>query len=286
MAASEPFENPLVPNARLKQMLLAMHRVRATEQALPLKSRSGANGLEACLVAPAIDLDPGDLVSDALHGGAIAFLRGTPLHLALNCKARFLRNPLMADSGAARPLTWNPRHEDRLWMALGAAAALPSSPNTDQPQGAAAQRSALLCYLRKGQVSPATLARAFQLAHEQRLPIVFLALPATLQERNGALGSIGRLASRSGVPAISADRDDAVAIYRVAQESLGRARAGGGPALIECVPFIVPGASKSRQTTGPLTVIERYVLERRIVTPEWIARDTRAFAQRLPHPVH
>jgi TPP-dependent pyruvate/acetoin dehydrogenase alpha subunit len=286
MGASEPFENPLVPNARLKQILLAMHRVRAIEQALPLKQRSGATGLEACLVAAAVDLAPRDLVSDALHGVTIDFLRGTPLHRALEPSVNTRKKAVLADSGAARPLPWNHRHEDRLWMALGAAAALRASHVPGESETSQTERAALVCYLREGQVDPSTLSRVFQIAQEQRLPAVFVALPGSLKNEDGSPGPISRLASRSGVPAISTDRDDAVALYRVAQESLGRARAGGGPALIECVPFIPKRNGNIGQTTGPLSVIEGYVLARKIVSPEWIARESRAFARHLPHPVH
>ena len=287
MPGSESFENPLVPNARLRQMLLAMHRARAAERALPIRRRAGVAGMEACLVAPVIDLGPEDLVSDALHGPAIDFLRGIPLHAALDPDSRSRKKGILADAGSAHSLAWSARHEDRLWLALGAAAALlglrkPGS--ADEPAGAGP--GALVCYLRAGQITPATLARAFQFSSEHRLPILFVALPASLKDSHTGVAAIGRLASRAGVAAMAADQHDAVAIYRVAQESLGRARSGGGPALIECVPFVLPGAKKAGQTADALTVTEQYLLERKIVTPEWIAREARAFARHLPDPVH
>lgn len=280
MAKAGPFENPLVPNARLKQMLLAMHRLRAVEQALPLRSRSGAGGLEACLVAPAIDLGPGDLVSDSLTGRAIQFLRGTPLATALDPLSRSRKKPVAASAGAAHHLLWTSRHEDRLWMALGAAASLRAN---SPPHG---RRPTLLCYLRQGQLSAASVARVFQLAAEQHLPILFVVLPASASDPEATPGSIGRLAARCGIPTMSVDRHDAVAVYRVSQESLGRARAGGGPALIHCLAFALAGRRIAKQTTDPLSVIEAYILERRIVTPAWIARESRAFARHLPQPLH
>ena len=286
MAANEPFENPLVPNARLQQMLAAMHRVRAADRGLPLRSRAGASGFEACLVAPAIDLGPGDLVSDALHGPAIDFLRGTPLLAALQPGARSRKAPVLADSGSAQPIPRAPREEDRLWIALGAAASLAASSKSHKGDESVPRAGALVCYMRAGPISPAVLGRAFQFSSEQRLPILFVALPASLKQNDAGLNAISRLASRSAIPAISADRTDAVAIYRVAQESLGRARAGGGPALIACVPFVLKGSARAGQTADPLEVIEQYVLERKIITPEWIARESRTFARHLPDPLH
>ena len=65
-----------------------MAQARALEKALPDAKRGRAMsrlkrtttvGLEACLVSAAVDLGPGDLVSDVLAGGVVDFLRGTVL---------------------------------------------------------------------------------------------------------------------------------------------------------------------------------------------------------------
>ena len=94
--ASAAYENPLIPNARLRQIYLAMLRARMLEKALPASRRMrtlpgagkayalGNTGLEACLVSTSVDLGPGDLVSDALTGGMVEFLRGAALGKVLN----------------------------------------------------------------------------------------------------------------------------------------------------------------------------------------------------------
>ena len=74
------WENPLMPNARLRQIYVAMMQARVLARTLPSRRRDRATlGNEACLVSPAIDLGAGDLVSDALGGGTIDFLRGAKL---------------------------------------------------------------------------------------------------------------------------------------------------------------------------------------------------------------
>ena len=82
------YENPLIPNARLRQIYLAMLRAQMLEKALPAARRTravaavsqgyatGIAGLEACLASTSVDLGPHDLVSDALAGGVLDFLRG------------------------------------------------------------------------------------------------------------------------------------------------------------------------------------------------------------------
>jgi len=95
-------------------------------------------------------------------------------------------------------------------------------------------------------------------------------------------GGISALALRCGVPGISVDAQDAVAIYRVAQESIGRARAGGGAALIECVPFVLAGGKGNGKPADAIAVLESSMLHRRIATTVWVDRETRRFAGLLP----
>ena len=70
---------------------------------------------------------------------------------------------------------------------------------------------------------------------------------AACRARRASKGERGVSATGAahGVPGMPVDADDAVAIYRVAQESIGRARIGGGAALMECVPFVLEGAKAS-----------------------------------------
>jgi TPP-dependent pyruvate/acetoin dehydrogenase alpha subunit len=77
------------------------------------------------------------------------------------------------------------------------------------------------------------------------------------------------------------DADDAVAIYRVAQESIGRARIGGGPALIECVPFDVRGAGKRAAASDGIAGLESYLVQRKVVTKVWMEREAKAFARQV-----
>jgi hypothetical protein len=270
-AADAVWENPLIPNNRLKQIYLAMMQAQAIAKAAGRKP-SGA-GLEACLVSPAIDLHPGDLISDALSGGVIDFLRGplTPRH-------RGKLAPLQADCGAASSLI-SPTGAERIWTALGAAAALQALPprQANTPDATAKESSVAVIYLRADELTPATRRNALTFAATKKLPAIFLILPTG---KPRAQSSWANLALRCGLPGIPTDADDAIAIYRVAQESIGHARIGGGPALIECIPFQIEGVRKRR---GPSAVasLEQYLLHRRIADAAWIGRQQRSFALRV-----
>ena len=93
---------------------------------------------------------------------------------------------------------------------------------------------------------------------------------------------VNSLAHGCGVPAIVVDADDAVAIYRVAQESIGHARIGGGAALIECVPFVLVGsAGKVRVTQDAIAGLERTMLQRGVASRAWMDRAAKSFAKRI-----
>jgi TPP-dependent pyruvate/acetoin dehydrogenase alpha subunit len=309
-------ENPLIPNERLRQIYLAMARARALERVLPSTRRgqrpaSGTLGLEACLVSAAVDLGPDDLVSDALAGGVVDFLRGRSLKEVLragNASASASRRSrksgtgvrgLVAGCGTAVRLPGTADAAERIWAALGAAAALKAvtaqarreekaEVEADATDATAArQAGVVVVYALVDEVPAALWKKALRFAADQELPVVFVALPPA-RERGGKarvaakVGGVSALAHGYGVPAIVVDADDAVAIYRVAQESIGHARIGGGAALMECVPFVLEGSTgKVRATEDAIAGLERYMLQRGVATRAWMEREAKSFAKRV-----
>jgi hypothetical protein len=87
---------------------------------------------------------------------------------------------------------------------------------------------------------PATWAAAGTYAARLALPLLFVtdrALPGRDARRHTPLSGPAAL-----YPSIPVDRDDALAIYRVAFECAGRARAGTGPSHVQAVAFSLAGA--------------------------------------------
>ena len=284
------YENPLIPNAKLRQIYLAMLRARLLGKALAKRRRGdSALELEACLVSTAVDLGPSDLISDALTGGAVDFLRGSAfvwldgtteqrlrrvtLESALHTEKSARSGDLKADCGGAVRLARAAATPERLWAALGAAAALKA-----QHGQAKTDRNAAAVYVRLGEVPPATWRKALAFATEQQLPVLFVVLPAA---KNGSktppVGAMSALASRHGVPGMAVDACDAVAIYRVAQEALGRIRIGGGAVLMECVPFVLEGKTAADAIAG----LEQYMLSRGVVNRRWMEREAESCARRI-----
>ena len=228
-----------------------------------------------------MDLVPGDLVSDVLAGGVVDFLRGATLGEALRPGSPKMRGH-KADCGTAGRLAAPAGVADRIWAALGAASALKTGSALASRDAKAAgspvkDGSVVVVYALPEQVPAALWRKALNFAHAQELPMLFVVLPPARNKSKA--GGVSAIAQRCGVPGIPVDADDAVAIYRVAQESIGHSRIGGGAALMECLPFVVAGAAAKR--ADAIAGLAGYLVERRVATRAWIERQAKAFAKRL-----
>jgi hypothetical protein len=268
------WENPLMPNARLRQICLAMMQARALARTAPARRNERSTvGLEACLVSPAVDLGPGDLISDVLCGSVIDFLRGLPI-------TPNKRQGIAADCGHAATLPGSADPAERIWTAVGAATALQSlAGQTISKNDASPQMGVVMFYLLPGEVPPVLLQKTLRFAREKNLPVIFVVLPPAKNASGAKTGRFSDLALRCGVPAIPTDAADAVALYRVSQESIGHARIGGGPAVVECVPFVPVG--RRLPAMDSIAGLEQYMLPRKVVTRAWLDREAKTFTQRL-----
>ena len=242
-------QNPLLSDDRLREMYLAMLEARA----LGKIARRGAlqKGLEASYVGSAIGLrdTEGDLASASSQ-------IGTSLDLILGLS---WREALKGSQAPSRLNSQAPNPSARLWFALGATSALKPKKNI------------ALLYANTAELSPADWKSILTEALRLELPAVFVVLPAPNQNTG-----VAELSTRLGVPGIPVDAADAGAIYRVAQESIGRARAGGGPALIEAIPFPASG--------DPIALLGKQLIAKRVTTERWthtVQAKTQARLHRL-----
>ncbi|HWZ52948.1 MAG TPA: thiamine pyrophosphate-dependent enzyme [Granulicella sp.] len=285
---STPFENPLIPNKKLRTLYTAMVELRLLEECvagLQKKTKTAARlhtapGEEACRVSTLIDIEPGDLTSDARLGVATEFLRGAKLpELLHHLQASNSRKPgsaiLPENSAKNLPklLPFLESGAQRLNVALGAALASKTF------NGARSSRL-VVAYAHTHDLSPSEWQQVLHLAGARSLPVILVALPPTTAGNGpgSSPGGLSRLATANGVPGIPVDAADPVALYRVAQESTQRARAGGGAVLMECIPF---PALKTKQPADPIQTMERFLIERQVATPAWMEQVHHSFRQRI-----
>jgi TPP-dependent pyruvate/acetoin dehydrogenase alpha subunit len=129
---------------------------------------------------------------------------------------------------------------------------------------------------------------AARLASSNRLPLVFMVENCAQSHPDGtsAVHSDEDLRDRAeayGFPGITVDGNDIVAVWRVTQESIHRARSGAGPTLIECRTWRwhaeADGASsngtatsrqlQARRHNDPLHNMEHYMKKRRLWKQSW-----------------
>jgi TPP-dependent pyruvate/acetoin dehydrogenase alpha subunit len=135
-------------------------------------------------------------------------------------------------------------------------------------------------FVRTDEVSNGTWRRVLALASKLELPIIFVVLPqgSGKKTKRKVAGDLSALARSCGVPGIPVDAGDAVALYRVAQESLGRMRGGDGPVLVECVAFTAKG---TRGVVDPLVQMRGFLLGRRVCSEAWLDRAGEALTGQI-----
>jgi TPP-dependent pyruvate/acetoin dehydrogenase alpha subunit len=282
---SDMQENPLIPNKKLRQMFVAMAEMRALDEHIVemqrgIKARRRLNstrGQEACRVSTAIDLEAGDLVSDM--GVAMALLAGARLDSVLLHVAKSAseteRQQFAAAGDGARQLPWIDDVGERLRMAMGAALAFK----------ALKQTNIVVAYVRHGETSKGLWQQVLPLAAELELPVIFVVLPAGSgkKKKRDGVDDISAKARSCGVPGIAVDASDAVALYRVAQESIGRTRGGGGPVLVECVIYRLKKEHKV-SLVDPLVQMRSFLTGRKVCSEAWLDRAEDAQRQRIREP--
>jgi len=268
----EPEILPVLIADKLKELYATMLKCRMLAERLQSPQSSARKthhdflGLEAMLMGGGAHLQPQDSIAQE-HGSLVASLiKGTPLQSIL---ARTKTN----ENGNAQGSLPSPAPPagDPTTLSMTAVLKLAES-----MKGSGAVT--LVCCTR----DPWTLtfeSDAMSLAATQKLPLVCLVessfdsrleLPA--QPSGPYVG-----ADPAFYPNIPVDGNDVVAVFRVTQEAIRRAREGHGPAVIECITSRTNATEQrpeKEQTAriiaqDPLTFMEHYLRRKNLWTDEW-----------------
>ena len=234
-------ENPLLPHRKLRELHALMLRCRDLER----KQKSRSSAREALLAATSIHLLPGDLLS------------ASPADLAADHLAPQSKKPSM-NSSLVVALPVGAR------LSLCAAAARGLQAGTD---------GVVLAFTQSNTTEPGWQA-ALEWAQQSQLPLLLVCADASGGTRARAgkhrepaldFATMSRFAKRVKLPVLTVDGEDAVAVYRVMQESVLRARHGGGPAVLWAVMTpLIAAAPKMPRSRQPITRLETYLAARNI----------------------
>jgi len=275
----------LISNEKLRQLYATMLKCRTLEErarVLFKQSKFTGNyyaavGQEAASVGTAIDLRVEDTIGPSHRDFISGFIKGAPLdkmfcHLFArgNSPAHFGYAPLNVITPASTIAA-------QLNIATGVALANKMKKNDN----------IAVAYSGDGSTSLGFWHEALNFAGVHDLPIVFVcqnnlwaeSVNLSLQTK---VPDISTKAQAYGFPGITVDGNDVVAVYRVAQEAIARARRGQGPTLIECKTYRWYGHSeidpaKYRdpeeverwKAKDPIANMEKYLTGKGLFTAEW-----------------
>lgn len=244
-------EHPLLPHQRLRELYALLGRARKL-----CRRCDGAvsPSREALLAATLIHLAAGDLVSGEPDDAALASLASTLLPDA----APSLSADLPSTAGT-----------DRLVLSAAAARGVQ----------AAGRQGLTIAFTSSRRGDTAGWRDALAWAVDKRLPLLVVCSddhrkpPTRSPARTAKSGNtecpftwteLNRLTRQIRVPVFSMDGEDAVAVYRVVQETVLRARSGDGPSVL----WAVLGAETSGKPLDPLARLRKYMSARDIALSE------------------
>jgi TPP-dependent pyruvate/acetoin dehydrogenase alpha subunit len=291
----------LIPDEKLRTLYETMLQCRALEararllgkaDRFPLPNAS-MTGQEAIEVGCTVDLRAGDRVVSSDRDFIFKFIQGLPLSATL---LQVDGRPGDADeTNASLPSLGKIVEPSLNGCGPFETAARLALENKNRgvvvafsPDDSASRRSSLQAW-----------DEALALARAQYLPILFVVqcvprgASTRLKERANSKDLSSR-AQRHGFPGIPVDGNDVVAVYRVAYESLERARRGGGPTLIECKTYSYddqakPSHKEKSRSQGsvdgwgrdPIQYMERYLSRKGLFAEAWKNQVAGEFARRL-----
>ena len=288
----------LVSDEKLLQIYTAMVKCRMLAKEVEALSQQGklaagvraAAGNEAIVTGLAIDLLPDDVVSSTRHDLAASLLKGLPLETIIS--------RVMASRRGRRKSPGRVHADRSLHGILPPSSTLAGQLNVACGVALAnlmAKNGRIVTVFCEGSDDPTeTCGEALAFAGANKLPVLFVCHSDSHPEPEAAAharpSSLADTSLACGVPAITVDGNDAVAVYRVAYESITRARQGRGPTLIACgmnhhdLARYLRTKSRGTQRVGPndpIRNMEVYLTRKDLFNARLKRRITAAFGSEL-----
>jgi TPP-dependent pyruvate/acetoin dehydrogenase alpha subunit len=235
----------LISSEKFRELYSALVKCELLDQCLGLSS-TGKNG-GAGAVGITLDLEHEDTVilsprTLAANGVKGAPLRGLLDHYENGHRANGLHFT------AVNALTGTPSAVTQAGLAAGAALANKMAGN----------RKVAVAFIEGSAAALSECREALEVASANKLPVVYVIYASPDRQLEKALAEAAEL-----VPVITVDADDVVAVYRVAQESIARAR-DGCASIIVCVPCPANGVPNNAVAN-----MERYLTGKKLFRNHW-----------------
>lgn len=206
-----------------------------------------AIGHEAVIVGPTAELTAEDTIASPARNLAALAARGAPV-------AGLLMD-LRSGAPASMPILPPSMPQDPFNLATGIALA----------HKLAKQRHVVIAFCPQESPALETWHEALKFAGVHKLPVIYVIKNGVADQRSSCdhaphLEAFSFMARDYGYPGIIVDGQDVVAVWRVAHESIHRARNGSGPTLIDC---------RTDAKRDPLAHMEHYMRKRNLWDDGW-----------------
>lgn len=290
--------NPLISHDKLRELYSLMLKSRLVDERAQIFAKQecaknifqSSAGQEAIAAGAVIDLRPTDMLAPPPRNLILSYLKGVPLTAIFEQLHRI----------STGPKNWRSSKDGCGYAQLNVA--LPTSTVAAQLKASvdfalASQRkkddSIAMAFGGERSIPPNAWHEAMRTAGKRSLPIVFVHqkllvdLPSPSDHTNAGAASYG-------FPEIAVDGNDAVAVFRVAQEAVERARFDGGPTLIQAHTWPSFGTRKKDRTqhrapnkiehlesADPIAGMERYLISKGLFSEGWKLQIVTEFQQQL-----
>jgi acetoin:2,6-dichlorophenolindophenol oxidoreductase subunit alpha len=205
-------------------------------------------GQEAVAAGFACAMEKGDLSFCTYRGHAHTLARGVPVEQVLG-ELMQRDNGLMRGKGGSMHLTSEPHGVMGSYAIIGAH--LPIACGAAWRAQYKGQKDVTACFFGDGTTNIGAFHEALNFAAVWKLPVIFVCENNFYMEYT-PIGDVtavknpaGDRASAYGLEKIVIDGNDADVVYRTAKTAYDKARAGGGPSLIECLTYRHSGHSRA-----------------------------------------
>jgi pyruvate dehydrogenase E1 component alpha subunit len=237
MATAHPELAPGVTDAELLELYRRMVFLRTYDERSVVYHRQGRIGTyaifwnhEAIQAGATFALSDDDWIFPSYRESAIGLVRGMPVETIL----QWWRGQ---PSGWWNPADWNVAS-----IAVPIASHLPHAAGLAWGKRLKGEDAVAMAFFGDGATSEGEFHEGVNLAAVMNAPAVFvcnnnqwaISTPLSAQTRAQTLAD---KAAGYGIPGVTVDGLDVLAVHGAAREAVERARAGGGPTLIECVHY-------------------------------------------------
>ena len=205
-------------------------------------------GQEAVAAGFATAMKKGDLSFCTYRGHAHTLARGVPVEKVLG-ELMQRDNGLMRGKGGSMHLTSEEHGVMGSYAIIGAH--LPIACGAALRAQYRGDKDVTVCFFGDGTTNIGAFHEALNFAAVWKLPVIFVCENNLYMEYT-PIGDVtavpspaGDRASAYGLEKIVIDGNDADVVYRTAQKAYEKARAGGGPSLIECLTYRYSGHSRA-----------------------------------------